>query len=434
MTFASPLALLLLQLAVILALSRAIGQLFRRFRQPQVIGEIVAGLMLGPSLFGWVWPGAYGSLFVDKTAMTSLNMLAQIGVLLFLFVVGLEFDPALIRQRGRAAAAISISGICVPFVLGFGIAFPLRHLFDDLHRASFFPSALFMGAAMSVTAFPVLARIVTEWNLQRTEEGALAIAAAAVDDVLAWTLLAIVVAFSPATTGLASVSAAGSQASGALVILGGAAVYLLIMFAAVRPLLSMVCRRFERQRSVVLATLMVTMLLSAFATEQIGIHALFGAFVAGLAAPKNATLVDAITLRIESLVLVFLLPIFFAYAGFKVDLRQLLRWDLVGYTALLTSIACIGKLGGSGIAAKLTGMNTRGSLLVGVLMNTRGLMELIILTVGLQLGVINTTVYGMMIVMALVTTAMAAPIIQRLRGREAFDAGIAESTASVGAG
>jgi Kef-type K+ transport system membrane component KefB len=417
MTFVSPLALLLLQLAVILAVSRAMGQLFARFRQPQVIGEIVAGLMLGPSLFGWVWPTAYESLFLDKAAMSSLNTLAQIGVLLFLFVVGLEFDLGLIRARGKAAAAISVSGICVPFALGFSIAYPLRHVFDAHHQADFLPTALFMGAAMSVTAFPVLARIVTEWNLQRTEEGSIALAAAAVDDVLAWTLLAIVVAFAPASAGHGSESPAG--------ILGYAAIYLVMMFALARPLLAFACSRFVNHPSIVLAILVVTMLLSAFVTETIGVHALFGAFVAGLVSPKHATLVDGIRLRIESLVLVFLLPIFFAYAGFKVDLRQLLHWDMLGYTALLTTIACIGKLGGSGIAARLSGMSTRSSLLVGILMNTRGLMELIILTIGLQLGVINQNVYGMMIIMALVTTAMAAPLIQLLRGREGFDNALA---------
>lgn len=423
MPFASPLALLLLQLAVILALSRAIGQLFARFRQPQVIGEIVAGLMLGPSLFGWAWPGAYGNLFADKAAMSSLGMLAQIGVLLFLFVVGLEFDPHLIRQRGKAAAAISISGICVPFLLGFGIAFPLRHVFDASQHAHFLPSALFMGAAMSVTAFPVLARIVQEWNLQRTEEGGVAIAAAAVDDVLAWTLLAIVVAFAPSTAD------AGHSAISPVKILCWAGAYVLVMLFAVRPLLACSCRRFHRQPSVVLAILMVAMLLSAFATEQIGVHALFGAFVAGLVAPKHAKLVESIKVRIESLVLVFLLPIFFAYAGFKVDLRQLLHWDMAGYTALLTVLACAGKLGGSSLAARLSGMDVKESVLVGILMNTRGLMELIILTVGLQLGVINQRVYGMMIVMALVTTAMASPLIQLLRGREGFDIASEESRA-----
>ena len=412
MTFASPLALLLLQLAVILALSRAMGFLFARFRQPQVIGEIVAGLLLGPSLFGAVWPSAFHGLFGDKTAMNILNVLAQVGVLLFLFVVGLEFDPQTIRQRGRAAAAISVSGIAVPFALGFGIAFPLRHLFDAGQQANLFPTALFMGAAMSVTAFPVLARIVTEWKLQRTEVGSLAIAAAAVDDVLAWTLLAVVVAFAPA-------AADGAHASNPLAVLGWAVLYVGVMWLVVRPMLRRAHDALADRADLVLAVLVVTMLLSAFATETLGVHALFGAFVAGLVAPKQPAMIHDVTVRIEGFVLVFLLPIFFAYAGFKVDLRQLLTWQLVGYTALLTTIACVGKLGGTGLAARAVGLSPRDSLLVGVLMNTRGLMELIILTVGVQLGVINQTVYGMMVVMAIVTTAMAAPLIRLLRGKDA---------------
>lgn len=407
MTFASPLALLLLQLATILALSRAMGLVFAKFRQPQVIGEIVAGLMLGPSLFGWLAPGAYTGLFGDASALRSLNLLAQLGVLLFLFVVGLEFEPRVIRERGKAAAAISISGILVPFALGFALTFPLRHLFDDTHRDNLMPTALFMGAAMSVTAFPVLARIVNEWNLQRTEEGSLAIASAAVDDVLAWTLLAIVVAFAP--------HGDAAHSAGPVTILIGAAVYLAAMLFVARPVLGKLLKRFAHRGDVTLALLMLVMLLSAFATEQIGVHALFGAFVAGLIAPKDAAFVQDVRLRVERLVLVFLLPIFFAYAGFKVDLRTLLKPDLIGYTVLITLVACLGKLGGTMTAARLTGLSTRSSLLVGVLMNTRGLMELIILTVGLQLGVINTTIYGMMVIMALVTTGMASPLIALMR-------------------
>lgn len=413
MTLVSPLALLLLQVAVILALSRAMGLLFARFRQPQTIGEILAGLMLGPSLLGWAWPSASGALFGNAASVATLNLLAQLGVLLFLFVVGLEFDPEMIRRRGRAAAAISVCGIAVPFALGFAITFPLRHLFPGIADKDFFATALFMGAAMSVTAFPVLARIVSEWNLQKTEEGQLSIAAAAVDDVLAWTLLAVVVAFAPHPAG--ATNGIGAHAPNPAAVLGYAALYVAAMWFVVRPLLSKVYARLTRDDDstsmAVLAVLVVTMLLSAFATEQIGVHALFGAFVAGLITPKRAKLIHDVTLRIEGIVLVLLLPIFFVIAGLKVDLRTLLNWDMLGYTALLTSVACVGKLGGTTAAATLSGLPARQSVMVGILMNTRGLMELIILTVGLQLGVINATVYGMMIVMALVTTGMAAPMI-----------------------
>jgi Kef-type K+ transport system membrane component KefB len=417
MTFTSPLALLLLQVAVILAISRAMGLLFARFRQPQTIGEIVAGLMLGPSLLGWAWPSASHALFGDAASLGTLGLLAQLGVLLFLFVVGLEFDPEMIRRRGRVAASISVCGIVVPFALGVAVTFPLRHLFPGIADRDFFATALFMGAAMSVTAFPVLARIVSEWNLQKTEEGQLAIAAAAVDDVLAWTLLAVVVAFAPHASG------AATHGPGPAGVLGWAAVYVAVMWFAVRPLLAKIYARLTRDDDstsmAVLAVLVCTMLLSAFATEQIGVHALFGAFVAGLVTPKHAKLIDDVTVRLEGLVLVLLLPIFFAIAGLKVDLRQLLSWDMAGYTALLTAVACVGTLGGTGAAAALSGLPGRQSVMVGILMNTRGLMELIILTVGLQLGVINQTVYGMMVIMALVTTGMAAPLIGLLNRNRA---------------
>ena len=407
---AGPFAILLVQIAAILALSRAMGLLFAKFRQPQVIGEILSGLMLGPTLFGWVWPGGYHWLFENAAALNTLNMIAQIGVVLFLFLVGLEFDPQIVRERGRTAAAISVSGILVPFVLGVAITYPLKRLFDPSMQADLLPSALFMGAAMSVTAFPVLARIVTERNLQRTEEGGLAIAAAAIDDVLAWSMLAVVVAFAPNSGG----------ASSPIWVLLLAVLYVAFMWLVVRPFLTRVQAVFLRQDDVtpgILAVLLLTLLLSSFATELVGVHALFGAFVAGFVMPKNAKFVHAITTRLEVFAVVFLLPTFFAYAGIKADLTHFFRLDMLGYTALIIVIACAGKLGGAALAAMAMGLSRRKSLTLGVLMNTRGLMELIILTIGLQLGVINQKVYGMMVVMALATTAMAAPLIHYLLPR-----------------
>ncbi|MGN6506141.1 MAG: cation:proton antiporter domain-containing protein [Tepidisphaeraceae bacterium] len=407
---AGPFAILLLQIATILLLSRAMGLLFARFHQPQVIGEILAGIMLGPTLFGWVWPGGFHWLFANEASLGVLNMIAQVGVVLFLFLVGLEFDPQIVRERGKTAAAISVSGILLPFGLGLLVTYPLKHLFDPSTQANLLPTALFMGAAMSVTAFPVLARIVTERNLQRTEEGGLAIAAAAIDDVLAWSMLAGVVAFAPSS----------HHAASPLWVIVLAVIYVLFMWRVVRPFLTRVQAVFLRQDDVtpgILAILLLTLLLSSFTTELIGVHALFGAFVAGFVMPKNARFVHAVTLRLEAFSVVFLLPTFFAYAGIKADLRSILHPDMLGYTALIIGIACIGKLGGAGVAAWLTGLSKRKSLTLGVLMNTRGLMELIILTVGLQLGVINQKVYGMMVVMALATTAMAAPLINLLLPR-----------------
>ncbi len=401
------LAILLLQIAVIIALSRAMGIIFARFRQPTVIGEILAGIMLGPTLLGWVWPTGYHTLFPSGDSIQTLNMVAQIGVIIFLFLVGLEFDPTILSRRGKSAAAISICGIALPFVIGFFSTYTLLHLFDPEHQNNPLPTALFMGAAMSVTAFPVLARIVTERNLQKTEEGMMAIAAAAVDDVLAWTMLAGVVAFVPG----------GHGQSNPLLKLGGAIIYVGVMLLIVKPFLKRVEAIYERQKEIttgVIAILMVTMLLSSLTTELIGVHALFGAFVAGFVMPKGGSFVHDVTSKLQSFTIVFLLPAFFAYAGIKADLRTIMHWDMIGYTLVLIVLACLGKLGGGMIAARATGMSMRSSFTLGVLMNTRGLMELIILTVGLSLGVINQRVYGMMVVMALVTTGMAAPLLEWL--------------------
>lgn len=406
----SPFAVLLMQIAVILALSRAMGMLFARFRQPQVIGEILAGILLGPTLLGWTLPGVFKWLFGDPSSLTVLNMLAQVGVLLFLFLIGLEFDPRVLSRRGKSAAAISVSGILVPFTLGFCATYLMRAMFHADAQANLFPTALFMGAAMSVTAFPVLARIVTERNLQKTEEGGLAIAAAAIDDVLAWSMLAIVVAFAGSHDGH----------GGPAKVITLAAIYVVVMWALVRPFLRRIEAVYLRQNTVspgLLAVLLLTMLLSAFATESIGVHALFGAFVAGLVMPKREKFVHDVTLRLETFSTIFLLPTFFAFAGLKADLRQMLHPDMLGYMSVIICIACAGKLGGASIAAYSTGLGRRKSLTLGVLMNTRGLMELIILTVGLQLKVIDQRVYGIMVVMALVTTAMAAPLIQLLLPR-----------------
>jgi Kef-type K+ transport system membrane component KefB/nucleotide-binding universal stress UspA family protein len=403
------LPILLAQIAVILAVARLMGMAAAKLRQPQVIGEIIAGILLGPTLLGYVWPHGYAMLF-PKENMQILNMVAQLGVIVFLFLVGLEFDPKVIERRGKAAVAISISGVVVPFALGYFATFFLLHLFDEAHRANPLPTALFMGAAMSVTAFPVLARIVAERNLAKTDEGGMAIAAAAVDDVLAWTMLAVVVAFVPGA----------GDGAGPLIRIGLAIVYVFIMLLVVRPFLRRIELFFDRSGRLsanVVAVLLFVLLCSALSTELIGVHALFGAFVAGFIMPKGSKFVHAVTEKLESFAIVFLLPAFFAYAGLKANLLGILQWEMIGYTLLIIAIACIGKLGGGILASRAVGMTWHQGLTVGVLMNTRGLMELIILTVGLQLGVLNTQVYGMMVVMALVTTGMAGPLLQILLPR-----------------
>jgi len=414
MTNGFQLATLLLQIATILALSRAMGVLFARLRQPQVIGEMLAGIMLGPSLLGWVAPGVYLTLFpnyfvdgVVRSSVDYLDALSQVGVVLFLFIVGLEFDPAMIRQRGRAAIAISASSIVVPFAMGFGLAYGLKSFFDSEQQANFLPSALFVGAAISVTAFPVLARILAERNLQRTPLGVISITAAAINDVLAWVLLAVVVAIT---------GSGGSQ--GPLWKLGLTAAYIGGMLLVIKPLLAQLNRLFDasgRLTHSVVAIVFLVLLLSAFTTEKIGVHALFGAFVAGFIMPKGSDFVRSLTERLEDFTIVFLLPIFFAYAGLRTDLTGIFNVQDGAVTLLIIVVACVGKIGGAGAGGLLSGLSKRDALGLGVLMNTRGLMELIILTVGLELGVISSTVYGMMVIMALVTTAMTAPLLSLVR-------------------
>lgn len=394
----------LVQVAVILVVSRLMGLLFARMRQPQVIGEILAGILLGPTLFGIVAPGWSAALF-PANSMSSLKLIADIGVVVFLFLVGLEFDRKLLKKQGGAAISISLAGIAFPMILGIGLAYVLRSKFDPAHQDNFLPSALFMGAAVSVTAFPVLARILTERNLLRTRVGALSISAAAIDDVLAWTLLAVVVALTPS---------GGTEEKHPALIFGEALAYIGVMLLLVRPLLSKLEVLQQRQGKIsreVLGILLLVMIASVYATEHIGVHALFGAFVAGFVMPKSTKFVEEVRLKLEDFILVFFLPLFFAFAGLKADLTRIFSVDLIGYTLLIIFVACAGKLGGVFIAAKLLGNSVRESAAVGLLMNTRGLMELIILTVGLSLGVINQDIYGMMVVMALVTTAMTAPLL-----------------------
>ena len=404
--------ILLLQLSVILALSRLMGNLAMRLHQPRVVGEMLAGIMLGPSLLGLVSPDAYEFLF-PQGSVRLLNVLAQVGVILFLFLIGLELDPKLIRDRGHAAVVISHASIVVPFVLGAALTLVLYPLvFNDAPQMRFTAVALFMGAAMSITAFPVLARILTERDLQKTKVGALAITCAAVDDVTAWCMLAFVVAIGRAEGLLPG-----------LVTAGLSGVYVLVMFFAVRPLLKRIqaVRGADRQRaSGTLAVVLLLTLASAAATEYIGIHALFGAFLMGAIMPKDPSFVRPITERVEDLTVTFLLPVFFAYAGLRTQIGLLdtpLLWVL---TALIILVACLGKFGGSAVAAWVCGFNWRESAAVGVLMNTRGLMELVILTIGLQIGVITDAVFAMMVLMALATTAMTTPVLHWVYPRRMF--------------
>ena len=409
---------LLVQVMLVLGLSRLMGSVATRLRQPKVVGEMIAGIMLGPSLFGWLAPGLAATVF-PPSSIGLLNVLAQIGVIFFLFLIGLELSPKMIRDRGHAAIVISHVSIIAPFLLGAALAlFLYPRVFNDTPHMRFTAVALFMGAAMSITAFPVLARILTERGLLKTKVGAVAITCAAVDDVSAWCMLAFVVAIGRAEGLNAGLWTAGLSA-----------VYVALMIFVVRPQLKRLETVYERHATSaqsVFAMVLVLTLLSAAVTELIGIHAMFGAFLMGAIMPKDAKFVRLITGRMEDFTVIFLLPIFFAFAGLKTQIGLIDNAYLWGMTGLIILVACIGKFGGSTLAARVTGLGWRESSAIGILMNTRGLVELVILTIGLQIGVITDAVYAMMVIMALVTTAMTTPILHWVYPRRLFQADVVD--------
>jgi Kef-type K+ transport system membrane component KefB len=412
--------LLVVQVGLILALSRVMGFLFVRFRQPQVMGEMIAGIMLGPSLFGWLAPGAFHQIFPPQS-IPYLEALSQVGVIFFLFLIGLELDPKLIRNRGQSAVLISHASIMAPFLIGSVLAlFLYPNLFNNTPAMRFTSVALFLGAAMSITAFPVLARILTERNLQKTHVGAIAITCAAVDDVTAWCMLAMVIAVARAT-GLKP----------GLITAGESLIYIAIMFLVVRPFLKRLELVFEGRDGMtqnLLAIIFVLVLASSFVTQWIGIHALFGAFVMGAIMPKGSAFVKTLTEKLEDYTVVLLLPIFFAYTGLRTQIGLLDHATLWMYTIIIILAASLGKFGGSALAARLAGLTWREASAIGILMNTRGLMELVILNIGRDLGVITEAVFAMMVIMAIVTTALTTPILHLVHPKVDEEAeGLAEA-------
>ena len=396
-----PLAKLILQLVVIVLAARLFGALAAKLGQPPVIGEIAAGILLGPSLLGWLSPAGAGFLF-PPASIPTLGLLAQLGVLLFMFVVGTELDPALMRGKAHAAVAVSHVSIVFPFLLGVTLAIGLYTSYAP-KGVAFASFALFCGVAMSITAFPVLARIIEERGYSGTPVGTTAIACAAVDDVTAWSLLAFVVAF----------TTSGGAFAALAVILLLSTLFVLFMLYVVRPFL---VKALDPAKPGAggrgsMAIVVAVMLGSALATELIGIHALFGAFLAGVIMPNGPGFRRMLRERFDTMSAVFLLPLFFAFTGLRTQVGLLDDPRTWLVCLLIIFVATLGKFGGTLGAARLTGLSWRESLTLGALMNTRGLMELVALNVGYELGILTPEIFTMMVLMALVTTAMTGPLL-----------------------
>lgn len=395
---------LLLQIVAIVIVSRALGLVMRRIGQPLVIAEVLGGILLGPSVLGWLWPEGMAMLF-PPDSLDLLKVLSQVGLVLFMFVVGLELDPSLLRGRTRSSIAISQASIAVPFLLGIGAA---TWLYEPYAPAGvgMLPFMLFLGIALSITAFPVLVRILTEQNLFASTVGVIAIACAAVNDVSAWCVLAFVVAISRAQ-GIAH----------AIWTTALSIAFILIMLYAVRPFLRSAADRLSRGGELtwtLVAAALLTVLIASTITEMIGIHALFGAFLAGVIFPRRGKLADALAHRIEGGTVVLLLPLFFAFSGLRTEiglLNQPMDW-LVAIAII--ALASVGKFGGTVLAARATGLQWPEASAIAILMNTRGLMELIALNIGMDLGVISPTMFTMLVIMALVTTFATSPILRKV--------------------
>ncbi len=394
---ADQIAILLFDLALIIVLAQVLGALARRLDQPAVIGEILAGILVGPTLFD----GAIAAHVFPTDVRPHLTTLANVGVAVFMFIIGLELDRGLLRGSARIAATVSTASIVLPFGLGVLLALQLLQRHPTEHRLGF---VLFMGVAMSVTAFPVLARILVDRNMHDTALGALALTCAAVDDLVAWSLLAVVVAL----------TGSGGPDQWRMLL---APIFVAVMLWIVRPLLRRLANTWPNEGLTVpvMAALIVGLLVSGAATEWIGLHFIFGAFLFGVVVPREgmSVLREQILERVGQLCSVLLLPVFFIVVGLKVDLSGI---DLtaLGELGLVLLVAIGGKFCGAFAGARLHGVPPRQSAGLAALLNTRGLTELVVLTVGLQLGVLDEQLYSLMVVMAVVTTAMAGPLLRVL--------------------
>ncbi len=394
-----PLAILLLQIITIIIAARIFGYLCRKIRQPSVVGEIIAGIFLGPSFIGHFFPEFSAFLF-PPSSLGNLQFLSQIGLILFMFIVGMELDLNVLKNKAKDAVVVSHASIIFPFALGITLSYFLYLNFapPDIKFLSF---SLFIGIAMSITAFPVLARIVQERGLSKTRIGAIVITCAAADDITAWCILAVVIA----------IVKAGSIISAFYTILMAVA-YVFIMLRVVKPFLKRLGDKYANKEALskpVVAIFFITLLLSSYATEVISIHALFGAFMAGVIMPANVRFRNIFIEKVDDVSTVLLLPLFFVFTGLRTQIGLLDEPYLWKICAIIIAVAVIGKFLGSAIAARFTGQKWRDSLVIGALMNTRGLMELIVLNIGYDLGVLTPEIFAMMVIMALATTFMTGP-------------------------
>lgn len=395
----------LLVLVSIILVAQLCGRLFSYFNQPAVMGEIVSGLLLGPSLLGRFWPELQKTL-IPQDAIPFLGLFAHVGVIFYMFVIGLDLDFSAVRKSGRSILTISYASMIVPFLLGLGLVY---FLYDQiaLPGTSQLGFSLFFGVSMSITAFPVLARILDDSNLRKTDLGDLALACAAVDDATAWCFLAMAVSI---------VKAGGAGAFTPILWTAGFIVFMLVLG---RPLLQKflaLLERYEIAMQTCLTMLVAGALLSAIFTEWIGIHAIFGAFAFGAILPHDSKITVGASERLEDFVKVLFLPAFFAFTGMRTQaglLSSLNDWLLC---ALIILVATVGKFGGSYFAARAVGENRRRAGALGALLNSRGLVELIVLNIGLDLGIISPRLFTMLVIMAVITTLMAAPLTYRILG------------------
>jgi Kef-type K+ transport system membrane component KefB len=402
--FHSPLSTVLLQLILILFAAKELGWVFSRIGQQSVMGEMTAGILLGPSCLGLFAPALFHGLFPVES-LTYLHILSQLGLLLFMFVIGMELDIDMLRSRFGDSLIISHSSIVFPYLLGVGFAYYTFDRFAGAH-ATFTEYALFMGIAMSITAFPVLARILKERSMTTTHLGSMALICAAINDVTAWCILPVVVAISKAESMM-----------GVLVTIILTLVFVMAMLLVIAPLLQGYYDRSQSKgnRGIPFIAIAIFVLLSsALASEVIGIHALFGAFIAGAVLPRNKDLRHNLTQRLEDVSVSLLLPVFFALTGLRTNIGSFSDSSMLLIFGMIVILAIVGKLFGSAASARITGLSWHDSLSIGVLMNTRGLMELIVINIGYDLGVLNQQIFTMLVMMALVTTLMTSPLLNML--------------------